>query len=344
MAQYLGKTWTKEALRAHVGQMEQLAGIRASTLSDGPGRGVRVLELYTGGGLQVSVVPDRGLDLTQASLDGLAVAWTSAAGVRHPSYFEPENTGWLRNFAGGLMTTCGLEQAGAASVDQKQAFGLHGRISNEAAQEVSHRCYWQGDAYLLEITGKVRQASLFAENLLLERRISAALGSNTLRVEDKVTNEGFRAEPHMLLYHCNLGFPLISQASTLDLPSTESAPRDAEAEKGFAVWQQFQAPTAGYLEQVFRHKPPADEGGWATIGVRNPEAGLALTLRYDTRTLPYLYQWKLMGMGEYVLGLEPINCAVIQGRAAARKAGELKVLEPGESCHYTLEFTLERFS
>ncbi|NOZ73737.1 MAG: DUF4432 domain-containing protein, partial [Chloroflexi bacterium] len=37
------------------------------------------------------------------------------------------------------------------------------------------------------------------------------------------------------------------------------------------------------------------------------------------------------------LGIEPANCGVLQGRAAAREKGVLPHLAPGESRHYELE-------
>ena len=48
-----------------------------------------------------------------------------------------------------------------------------------------------------------------------------------------------------------------------------------------------------------------------------------------------------MNEGHYVIGLEPGNLR-IQGRHAARDAGELVILEPGETRTYRLDITLHR--
>jgi hypothetical protein len=77
-----------------------------------------------------------------------------------------------------------------------------------------------------------------------------------------------------------------------------------------------------------------------TAAVRNDQLGLELAVSFDTTSLPALFQWKLMSADAYVLGLEPANCPVIEGRAAARAAGALPVLAPGESRRYRLTFTL----
>ena len=63
-----------------------------------------------------------------------------------------------------------------------------------------------------------------AENLVLRRCISTNLGSNRIRIEDIITNEGFDPAPHMLLYHFNLGFPLVSENTHLHLYAEETLP------------------------------------------------------------------------------------------------------------------------
>jgi hypothetical protein len=216
-------------------------------------------------------------------------------------------------------------------------------VSNLPAQYVGYRAGWAEDEYELEITGEVRQARVFGENLVLRRRISTRLGSNTIRITDVVTNEGFTPYPHMILYHFNLGFPLVSENSQIHLQAKETVPRDKDAEAGVANWKNMQPPTAGYREQVFRHTPEADDEGNVQVEVENPGLGLGLRLTYANPNLPYLFQWKMMGEGMYVLGIEPANCGVIQGRATARERGELPHLTPGESRCYEFEVeALER--
>ncbi len=51
LTKLFGKTWTEEELLAYVGDVSALGGIRIAELADGPGRGVRVADVRTGGGL-----------------------------------------------------------------------------------------------------------------------------------------------------------------------------------------------------------------------------------------------------------------------------------------------------
>lgn len=336
MVKLFGQEWSKADLLSRVGQMEQLAGIRLVEAGEGKARGCRLLDVWTGTGLRFQINADRSLDLSACEFQGLPLAWRSPAGDVHPAYYEPQGLGWIRSFAGGLLTTCGLDHFGSPSRDAGTEFGQHGRVSNLPAVQVNHRAGWNGDDYELEISGEVRQAALFAENLVLRRRISTALGSNHIRIEDVVTNDGFEPAPHMLLYHFNLGFPLVSEQSGLRVQSEVEA-RDDEARPGLPAWNRFQPPTPGYREQVFIHRPIADPNGMATVELRNPQIGLGMRWTYSTANLPYLMEWKMMGAGAYVVGVEPANCNGLGGRAATRALGQLPVLEPGESRAYRID-------
>ena len=320
---------TPEQVRRHVGSLAQVAGIDRFCEEDGPARGARRFQVRTGSGLVFDVLPDRGLDLGAASFRGVPMAWISPAGHVAPAHAEHTGAGWQRTFGGGLLTTCGLDQFGAPSTDEGVEFGLHGRASSTPAQQVNTVADGR-----LEVTGRLRQSRLFGENLVLDRTIATEVGSSALTVTDTVTNEGFQSQPHMLLYHMNLGWPLLSPSSVLRVPGGTPIARDAEAECGLDSWHTFGEPEPGFAEQVFRHE--FADAGPAEARLENPDLGLSLAIRFDTRQLPGLFQWKMLGAGTYVLGVEPANCRIIAGRGPARAAGELPVLEPGESRSYSV--------
>ncbi|WP_344680125.1 aldose 1-epimerase family protein [Saccharopolyspora taberi] len=320
---------TPGQLRQRVGSLAQVAGIDRFCEEDGLARGARRFQVRTGSGLVFDVLPDRGLDLGAASFRGVPLAWISPAGHVAPGHAEHAGAGWQRTFGGGLLTTCGLDQFGAPSTDGGQDFGLHGRASSTPAQQVNAVADGR-----LEVTGRLRQTRLFGENLVLDRTIASGIGSRAITVTDTVTNDGFQSQPHMLLYHMNLGWPLVSPAAVLRVPGSRPVARDADAERGLDFWDRFTEPDPGFAEQVFRHD--FAEAGPVEVRLENPELGLALGIRFDTRQLPGLFQWKMLGAGSYVLGVEPANCRVIAGRGAARAEGELPVLEPGESRSYSV--------
>ena len=339
MPQLFGKTYSRDNLHRRVGDMSQLAGIRSMTLNDGNESDVRALDVYTGSGLRFTVLPERGLDIADAEWNGASLAWHSSTGITHPAYYEPEGLGWLRGFYGGLLVTCGFMNVGVPNEDGGEQLGLHGRASNLPAKQVYYETEWQGDEYILRVSGKVRETRVFGENVLLTRTITTKLGSQTMAIKDVFENQGFAPTPLMVLYHINTGFPLLDEDSEL-LINSEITPRDAEAQKGVAVAKRGAPPTPDFKEQVHQHRVTPEPDGWATATLVNRQfnggQGLGLSVRYRPEELPYFWQWRMVGEGTYVMGLEPANCQVL-GRAEGRRQGRLPILAPGEQKTHQLE-------
>lgn len=340
MVRLFGTEYARDELLQHVGSIEQIAGVRFGELADGFERGVRVADVYTGSGFAFTILLDRGMDIGPASFCGAPLAWRSATTAKAPSYYEPAGLGWLRGFHGGLLNTCGLTYFGAPTQDQGQALGLHGRASYTPASNIAYGGCWEGDTYELWCSGELREAVVFGENLVLRRHIRARLGESRLIIEDEVTNEGYAPTPHMMLYHVNFGFPVVAKASELLAASRKVHPRDAAAAAGLEHHRRFEAPTPGYAEQVFYHTLAADADGYAQVAVVNRTfgggRGLGGYVRYRVAELPYLVQWKMMGQGTYVCGLEPATNWV-EGRAKERSEGRLVELAPGEVRRYRVE-------
>jgi Domain of unknown function (DUF4432) len=343
MAQLFGRTWSRSELLAHVGDLSQLAGIELGEWSEGVERGVRVADVRTGSGLDVTVLLDRGMDLGPASYRGLPLTWISPAGFAHPAHYDPVGTGWLRTFGGGLMAGCGLTFLGAADEDDGETLGLHGRLSHLPAWHVRVGEEWNGDECSFWVKGEMRQARLFGENLRLTRCITTGLGHSQILIQDQVENLGATSSPLMILYHINLGFPLLDETCTLMAEPHAVRSRDVVAEPGLSDWMRFQPPTRGYSEQVFYHDLPSADDGWARIIIVNPTRHLSLSVRFQKATLPNLIQWKMMGQGAYVLGLEPANCSV-EGRSRERERGTLQFLEPGERRAFQVEIAVAESS
>jgi Domain of unknown function (DUF4432) len=322
-----------EAALQRVGCLAQVARVDQFTETDGPARGARRLRVVNGGGLEFDVHPDRALDIGAATFDGIPLAWLSSTGIGAPHFYEPEGRGWLRTFGGGLLTTCGLDSFGPPADDEDGVAGMHGRIGTTPA----HLTGAEATTERVTVSGTVRQTAVFAENLALRRRITSEIGSSALAVEDTVTNEGSSPSPHMVLYHVNLGWPLLDQGAVVDIPHTSVRPRDPDAEEGYGRQYEIGAPEPGFREQVYIH----EAGPERYASVTNKQRGLRFTLRFSD-TLPAVFEWKLTATQHYVLGLEPANTAEIGGRAAARAAGLLPRLEPGESIDYRLSFEVER--
>lgn len=342
MAHLFGTDYTREQLRAYTGRLGQVGGIETFRYDDGRGQGVRALRFVTGSGFSVTAVVDRALDVAHADFGGIPLCWDSSNEIAAPEYYDPVGDGWLQTFFGGLFTTAGLTNFGPGGSDRYGAYGLHGRIDCLPAQDVQRVVHWEGDECTLEVTGTVRQTRVFGENLILRRHLSTRLGSRNLHLLDTVTNEGATRTPHMILYHCNGGFPILAPGARLYVSHSGMRPRDAEAEKGLAVWDQVEEPQAGFAEQVFIHAPVSIDDGRAAVLLANRSLrdgqGLGLAIRFDPDQLPALMQWRMFGQGTYVMGMEPANCPTIEGRVEAGRRGTLPFLEAGECREYDLDF------
>jgi hypothetical protein len=337
--------FSRNELRRRVGNIRQLAGAEAFELLDGSQRGVRAVRMWNAAGLDFTVLAERGMSIGGFSFQGVPLAWTSPLGAVHPAFFENQPLGWLRTWPGGFLTTCGLTQVGSPGEDGGQALGLHGRAANLPACCLHWGGEWQGNDYVIWVEGAILEAAVFGEHLALKRRIWTRLAEPAFWIEDQVENLGFEPTPHMFLQHINLGFPLVDASTRLFLPVCQTTPRDEAAKAGLDSCREFQAPTAGYHEQVFYHENLAtDAAGLAEVRLANPafdrERGLAVTLHFNPLEYPVLVEWKMMGEGMYVVGLEPANCHV-EGRVRERERGSLQVLQPGETRSYRLKISFE---
>lgn len=338
-----GKDYTIKQLRQRVGRMDQVAGIRLVQLDDGNERPQRAALVHTGSGLEFTLLIDRALDISAASFNGQALAWRSSTGDVAPQYFEPEGARWLRSFFGGLVATCGCINVGAPIAGSElSGEGIHGRIGNLPARDLKVTQEWQGDDYILRISGTMRETRVFGESLALTRTISTKLGSKTICLRDVLTNEGFKPQPYQFLYHCNIGWPIVDEGSEILSPSQIVAPRDADAVAGKEDWMKIDAPTHNYAEKCYYHEMQAGAEGWVNCAIVNSGFqrgnGLGVALKYRKAELPRFTQWKMMDERDYVVGLEPCNCGV-EGRDKDEALGLLPVLEPGETKEYALEFT-----
>lgn len=348
MAHLYGKTYTKQQLLATVGDISQIARVKPYRLIEGLEDGLLAVDVTTGSGLDFTVLPSRGLDISSAHYNGRSLAWRSATSDTHPAFFDHEGEsgrGWLRSFYGGLVVTCGLSWAGASDIENGRQYGIHGRISNLPATNVHWDGHWEGDDYLLTVSGKCREATVFGENLQLSRTITTRLGEKHFTIHDTVENLGNKRSEHMMLYHINIGFPAVNDRGRLVAPTLRATPRDPDAVEKFDRYAQLQPPETGYRETVYFHEFASNApDGRVTAAVLSDDTdaggtdgtGFGVYCTFDPRQLPRFIEWKMMDSGTYVVGMEPANCLVM-GRPQERAAGTLQFLEPGEIREYALE-------
>jgi Domain of unknown function (DUF4432) len=319
----------------------QIGGIETAVLDNGPARGSRIAWINTGSGLRFKVVLDRAMDIADAFYNQYSLGWMHGVGVRPPQLNGDKGIDWLTSFGGGMLTTCGLTHVGGPEADEYGTRGLHGPISNTPAEIES---IIQPDPMTgkmdMQITGRIPQNRIFGPSLELKRTISCKLGHSSIHIHDEVTNRGNTIAPHMLLYHCNFGWPLADEGTKILWNGTWT-PGQPGKENIFREGNDFRTCPApmkahnGSGEEVAFIDPVADADGNCSCGLYNPTIDLALRLRFSKTQLPCLTNWQHWGEGEYVTGIEPGTNPPI-GQGGARAQNTLLLLEPGETKCYDL--------
>ena len=319
--------------KGYIGHPAQLCTLRRVTVAEGKARGTELIEVKTAGGLELDILPDTGLDIGQCRFKGVNMSWMSKHGYDSPAVIHPYETEFMNTFPGGLLYTCGLRSAGPANRDSGEWHPLHGRYHSLAAEQVCAEI--AGDEII--IRGVIRETALFGHCLEVRRTITVPVSGASVTVRDEITNQTPGDEEIMQVYHCNFGWPLLSEKAKLILPEErETVPRTEFAATGLDRTCEFDPPIPGEEERVFFQKMRKEFR--ATL--ENPDLNIRMTLSWSGGTLPILSEWRSMAAGDYVLGLEPANC-YIMGRHDERENGTLPVLKAFETETHTVTIQFE---
>ena len=308
-------------MNPYIGHDSQLYGVEEHRLVGGKGDGMRIYQVNNGKGMELTICPDRCCDIPRLRFKGINLGYMSPCGYAAPAYYEGVGDKFLKTFTAGFLTTCGLQAVGTPGVDEGEELPLHGSIGQLPCEQT----YWTEEEGKLIVHGVVKDETIFGRKLRLTRKIIVSLEDNSFEINDLIENTGDRVEPLEVLYHMNMGYPLLSEQSELIIPSDRVIPRNAHAAEGLQQHLQFPTPTPGYEEQCYFHE--FDHKGLAKI--YNHGIGLGLAISFDPKNLNSFCQWKMPGAHDYVLGLEPGNCTP-DGRVAMREQGRLQMLNPGE--------------
>jgi hypothetical protein len=285
------------------------------------------------GDFSFSVLPTRGMSVWKAWLGDWEVGWKSPVrGPVHPRFVpvaEPSGLGWLDGFD-ELLVRCGLESNGAPEFEDngRLRYSLHGRIANTPAHRVEVRI--DSDSGDISVTGLMEESRFLFHHWRLTSTITARRGETRFRVRDEVENLSGRDGEMQLLYHINLGAPLLEEASEVIVAAKTVAPKDHRAAQDIATWSQFAAPQAGYAEQVYFFDMATDAAHNAAALLKDARGSRGVTVRYNTQKLPHFILWKNTGAlpDGYVAGLEP-STNFPNTRTFEGKHGRVVKLPPG---------------
>ena len=231
----------RQELLRRVGSVQQLACIRPMTYTEGRCAGLRAYEVKNGP-LEYKVLADKCLDVGELSYRGINFSFLSKPGLQGRNHYDTRGQEALRSIMGGMFFTAGLENICAPCTVDGTEYPMHGRIRTTPAEHLSAGAAWEGEDYVLRISGEMREGELFGENLVLRRSLETVLGQKSLTLTDEIENQGFRDEPLMLLYHINIGYPLLDEGTRLLAPTRSVTPRDQAASGHEDRWNLMDPP------------------------------------------------------------------------------------------------------
>jgi hypothetical protein len=313
--------------------------------------------------IRVTILSGKGADVIEfnSKPHDLDIVWLSPGGVRDPNAFLSTSADPLATFVdvypGGWQDV--FPSAGAPASWNGAQFGQHGEICNmpwdvEIVEDREDR---------VEVRLSVRGQKVPS---FIERRVSLQRGESTLRVEEAMTNTSRVAFEAMWSQHITYGFPFLTPGSEILLPEgVTGLSHDADVGAtgrrlvGGTSFTWPLAPGADGNEVDLRIVPPRDTPSElvyltnfperiAWYQVRNPEQPVAVRVKWDSGTLPYLWYWQEFGgttgypwYGEiYTIGLEPNSSYPTNGLPDAVANGSAMTIEPGGRRSFTMNVSI----
>ena len=267
-----------------ISNFQQVASIRRYTLTGGREKGVDVLDCDNGK-IRFLLNVSKACDIMQLYHEGQNISFISKNG------FTKRETPFLRRFEGGMLYTCGLDSVGG-----RDGFELHGTLHNIPAEIIRAECNENG----ITVEAIIRDTALFGKNLVLKRKIFTAIGGDSVTLEDTLVNEGYKTEEYCLLYHINVGYPMLDDGAKVIADVESYTPRTAWAKQNEATIYAMNDAVPNQEEACYFLKLSKPE-----IALVNEKIGKKFTVSYSGDTLPCFVEWKSMASGDYALGLEP---------------------------------------
>lgn len=331
-----GKHVSKAEYLRRVGDIDQCFGLHPIEYTEGKASMIHACNVDLASGLQFSVNESKGLDLFKLIYKGMSYGFVTKASLTAPWLCDEQGMAYRNCFGAGFLYTCGLSNVGSSCEENGFYHAVHGNLKNIPARNVCHESIWNGDECELRIAGDLRDSAFFGRNLSLHREYRASIGEKRLFIEDTIENQGFAPEQLMLLYHMNLGYPILDACTELIAPIDAVEPLSEHTRIHDANFARMIPPIDNNEEYLYALKLRSDSDGKTLVAAYNAELKLGLYVRYNTDLLRYLIEWKCMSSGDYALGILPSTCKPL-GRAANRADGELRMITPGEVLHTQLE-------
>jgi hypothetical protein len=147
-------------------------------------------------------------------------------------------------------------------------------------------------------------------------------------VEDTLINDGYKAENYAILYHVNIGYPMLDEGARVEADVKECYPRTDWSREMMGEREYITDAVPNQFENCFFMKLNVKKAS-----LINEKLGKKFTLEYTGDTLDKFLQWKSMGSRDYALGFEP-STTFIDDKF------EHKTINPGEEIRISLAMTV----
>lgn len=296
-----------------ISNLSQVIYIREYVIQSGRENGVEVIELNNPH-LRVLLNKSKALDIMQIFHQGMNISFISKNG------FSTRSDEFIKRFEGGMLFTVGLDSAGV-----REGFPLHGSFHN-----------LKPNIFKKEITDKeivveafIEDSELFGKHLVLKRRYVLGLDSSELLLSDELINKGDKDENYCLLYHNNVGYPMLDVGGRIEINAKEVLPRTNYADEKKNEWNIITEPID--LQEETCYFIDVKDGQAIYI---NNNLKKKLTIKFNKECLPEFVLWKSMRSGDYALGLEPSTTKLDD-------SFKYSVIKKNVSIHFEISYRIE---
>ena len=261
----------------------QIAYLRRYTFTSGVESGIKVIEINTGK-IRILLNESKTLDVMQVFSGNDNMSFVSKNG------FTAREIPFLNRFEGGMLYTCGLDVVGG------EPSTLHGTLHNIPATVLQAEII--NDDII--VRAEMNFSALFGDHLRLTRTVTTKIGSDSFNVHDNLENLGYFDSEYCLLYHMNVGYPMLDEGTEININIDSIITRTDWAKQRLGDRAVFSAPVDNEPERCYFIN--TTDGNTSVV---NRKLGKKLEFSYSKDTLPYFIQWCSGGSGDYALGLEP---------------------------------------
>lgn len=300
-------------MNGKISNFKQIATIQRYTITEGREKGLDVIDCNNGK-IRFLLNVTKALDVMQLWHEGQNMSFVSK------NAFTARENDFLNRFEGGMIYTCGLDNMG-----RRDGFILHGSHHNQNAEIIHAECNEDG----ITVEAVVRETALFGQNLVFRRKVYTAIDSGSVAIEDSIENAGFTDANYGILYHINLGYPMLDEGTRIVCDAKEISARTEFATENIKNVFDMTDSVAGQDEMCYYLTLDKPE-----ISLVNDKIGKTFTISYSKETLPYFLEWKSMASGDYALGLEPTTTILDDDFT-------YKTLKPEEKVTFNIELSIK---